>query len=70
MTDGRCFQSLPVTSFNTEQRKLAVIMLIAMVGFSALSQRNEALALQPRRKPGRKLRKADGRCAWFFYWVG
>jgi len=32
-----------VPSENTEQRKLAAIMFADMVGYSALSQRNEAL---------------------------
>jgi hypothetical protein len=34
-----------VPAENTEQRKLAAIMFTGKVGYSALSQRNEALAL-------------------------
>ncbi|MBI2927734.1 MAG: hypothetical protein HYY24_18715 [Verrucomicrobia bacterium] len=41
----------------TEQRKLAAIMFTDMVGYSALSQRNEKLAVQLLEEHRRRLRE-------------
>ena len=47
----------------TEQRKLAAIMFTHMVGYSALSQRNEALALALLHDQRRLLRELSPTCA-------
>ena len=45
-----------VSSNGTEQRRLAAIMFTDMVGYSALAQRNEALALELLEEHRRTLR--------------
>src|SRR5262249_11958491 len=51
-----CFNRAVPTS-NTEQRKLAAIMFTDMVGYSALGQRDEALALELLEEHRRLLRE-------------
>src|SRR6266581_1635542 len=57
-----CLSGRRAMSASTEQRKLAAIMFTDMVGYSALSQRNENLA-QELREENSGLRRAFFPCA-------